>query len=121
MTSAGIYIYFSFNVLAWSGVGLVMTCDRKHGTWSVVDVGHGATFGGDVAHVHLLGLDLDLWSGAQTDTHTFRKQFAVLTYRQSKKMAEMSDISRLPPHAAFTTHRPHTVAGIFFLLLCYQL
>lgn len=26
----------------------------------MADVGHGATFGGDVAHVDLLGLDLDL-------------------------------------------------------------
>lgn len=31
-------------------------------TGSVVDVGHGATFGGDVAYVNLLGLDLDLWA-----------------------------------------------------------
>lgn len=31
-----------------------------YSTWSVADVGHGATFGGDVAHVDLLGLDLDL-------------------------------------------------------------
>lgn len=31
-----------------------------YGTWSVADVGHGTTFGGDVAHVDLLGLDLDL-------------------------------------------------------------
>lgn len=34
-------------------------------TGSVVDVGHGATFGGDVAYVNLLGLDLDLWANAQ--------------------------------------------------------
>lgn len=31
-----------------------------YSTWSVADVGHGATFGGDVAHIHLFGLDLDL-------------------------------------------------------------
>lgn len=31
-----------------------------YGTWSVADVGHGAAFGGDVAQVDLLGLDLDL-------------------------------------------------------------
>lgn len=36
-------------------------------TWSVVDVGHGVAFGGDVAHVDLLGLDLDLWGGAHVD------------------------------------------------------
>lgn len=35
------------------------------GTWLVVDVGHRATFGGDVAQVDLLGLDLDLWAAAQ--------------------------------------------------------
>lgn len=34
-------------------------------TGSVVDVGHGATFGGDMANVNLLGLDLDLWAEAQ--------------------------------------------------------
>lgn len=35
-------------------------------TWSVADVGHGATFGGDVAQVDLLGLDLDLWAAAES-------------------------------------------------------
>lgn len=35
-------------------------------TGSVVDVGHGATFGVDVAHVDLLGLDLDLWTAAES-------------------------------------------------------
>lgn len=59
----------------------------------MVDVGHGATFGSDVAHVHLLGLDLDLWTGAQMDTHMFRKQFMVLMHWESKKMSEMSDIT----------------------------
>lgn len=34
-------------------------------TRPVVDVGHGTTFGGDVAYVNLLGLDLDLWAKAQ--------------------------------------------------------
>lgn len=66
-----------------------MTCDRKHSTWSVVDVGHGATFGRDVAHVHLLGLDLDLWTGAQMDT--LRKQFTVVTHRESTKMSETQE------------------------------
>ena len=33
-------------------------------TGSMVDVGHGATFGGDVAYVNLLGLDLDLLTKA---------------------------------------------------------
>lgn len=40
------------------------SCEKMHGTWSVADVGHGAAFGGDVAHVHLLGLDLDLRAAA---------------------------------------------------------
>lgn len=35
-----------------------------YSTWSVADVGHGATFGGDVAHIHLFGLDLDLRTAA---------------------------------------------------------
>ncbi len=35
-------------------------------TWSVVDVGHGATFGSDVAQVDFLGLDLNLRAAAQT-------------------------------------------------------
>lgn len=34
-------------------------------TWSVADVGHGATLGCDVAQVDLLGLDLNLWAAAQ--------------------------------------------------------
>lgn len=34
-------------------------------TWSVADVRHGATFGGDVAQVDLLGLDLDLWGSSR--------------------------------------------------------
>lgn len=34
-------------------------------TWSVVDVGHRAALGGDVAHIHLLGLDLDLQVGGR--------------------------------------------------------
>lgn len=33
---------------------------RQHLTWSVVNVGHGATFGGDVTQVDLLGLNLNL-------------------------------------------------------------
>lgn len=50
------------------GLGLVFKVQlhiiNSHLTspWSVVDVGHGATFGGDVAQVDLLGLDLDVSS-----------------------------------------------------------
>lgn len=39
-------------------------------TWSVVNVGHGVTFGGDMAQVDLLGLDLNLRAEAQS-TKTF--------------------------------------------------
>lgn len=35
-------------------------------TWSVADVGHGAAFGGDVAQVDLLSLDLDLQRQAES-------------------------------------------------------
>lgn len=36
--------------------------DVADSTWSVVDIGHGATFGGHVTQVYLLGLDLNLWA-----------------------------------------------------------
>lgn len=38
-------------------------------TWPVADVGHGATLGGDVAQVDLLGLDLDLWASVDGTVH----------------------------------------------------
>lgn len=48
-----------------------------YSTWSVVDVGHGATFGGDVAHVDLLGLDLDLWAAAESTNLSEKVQYAL--------------------------------------------
>lgn len=59
-----------------------------YSTWSVVDVGHGATFGGDVAQVDLLGLDLDLWAGAHVSMHVPEKHD---NDRLHKCLGEMED------------------------------
>lgn len=48
-----------------------------YSTWSVVDVGHGATFGGNVAHVDLLGLDLDLWAAAESTNLSEKVRYAL--------------------------------------------
>lgn len=50
----------------------------------MVDVGHGAALGGDVAHVHLLGLNLDLqvggrrWGQALMTNHCITTSFCTL-------------------------------------------
>lgn len=68
----------SFHLTTKSPCCAVEGANARYITWSVVNVGHGVTFGGNMTQVDLLGLDLNLRveaQGAKTFIRTRKTEY----------------------------------------------